>query len=337
MNTADLISQLQARAEAELSPYIRRGQKVAIIDFPHHANAGDSYIWLGETAYLRRAGADLVYVCWDQAYDPERIKEVLGRDGLILFHGGGNFGDRWPAPHELRLKVLRDFRGHRVLQFPQTVHFDHAANVEETARAIAEHGDFIVLVRDQTSLEFVRKHFDCPVALSPDMAFFIGPCQMQAPSLDGYVLARSDIESAGPRAVVNLPLASLPGRWERGDWLGSDWLETKLANRFCRHNLEWNRSAVGARMMVWLSDQAAATRLRRGIRQLSQGKLILTDRLHVHILCLLLNKPHVVLDNDYGKISSFYRAWTHPTNLASFASDFDDAIAKVSGAALVAT
>jgi pyruvyl transferase EpsO len=81
--------------------------------------------------------------------------------------------------------------------------------------------------------------------------------------------------------------------------------------------------------MVSLVNATAQARLKRGIRLLSQGKVVLTDRLHAHILCLLLNKRHVVLDNDYGKISTFHKAWTHHCPIAVFASDFDDAIAKV--------
>jgi pyruvyl transferase EpsO len=279
---------------------------------------------------LRKIGADIVYVCWDQAYDPEQIKRAVGVDGLVMYHGGGNFGDRRTAPHELRLRVLGDFKGYRLLQLPQTVHFDHAENIAETAAAIADHGDFIVLARDATSLKFVQDQFRCEAALCPDMAFFIGPRTPRAPTRDGYVLARSDIESAGPKSVARLPMESLSGNWARGDWLESDWLEAKLANQFCKYNQRFNQYALGRKLMVWLSDVVAASRLRRGTRQLSQGAVVLTDRLHVHILCILLNKRHVVLDNDYGKISTFYRAWTHPTTLASFAADFAEAIAKVS-------
>jgi pyruvyl transferase EpsO len=37
---------------------------------------------------------------------------------------------------------------------------------------------------------------------------------------------------------------------------------------------------------------------------------VVTDRLHAHILCLLLGIPHAVLDNSYGKLTRFLDAWT---------------------------
>lgn len=332
MNHLELISHLQGIASSVLDRYIQPGQKVALLDFPHYPNAGDSYIYLGQIAYLQRRGAQIEYVCWHEAFDPELIKRVIGKDGVVLFNGGGNFGDRWDAPHALRLRALRELKGIRFIQFPQTVRFDDPANIAETQTAIREHGKFVLLTRDQVSREFSVKHFgaDCNVEYAPDMAFFIGALQAHQPDADGFVLARDDIEAAGAGAVRHLSLDRLPGKWLRDDWLVNDWFEQKLANKLCRFNGRWNRYAVGRKLMVALANMTAQARLNRGIRLLSHGKVVLTDRLHAHILCLLLNKRHVVLDNDYGKISTFHQAWTHPCGIATFASNFDDAIAKVS-------
>lgn len=331
MKQSELITHLQKLASAVLDKYVKPGQKVGVLDYPHHANAGDSYIWLGETAYLQQRGAALECICWHEAFDADVVKSAVGRDGVIFIHGGGNFGDRWPDLHESRLRTLRELKGHRLVQFPQTVHFDNADNIPETREAIREHGNFVLITRDKVSHEKALKLFGdiCEVEISPDMAFFIGPVESQQSVADGFVLARGDIEAAGARAVRNLALDKLPGRWLRDDWLEADWFEQKLSNQLCKFNARWNRHAVGRKMLVGLANMTAQTRLNRGVRLLSQGRVVLTDRLHAHILCLLLNKPHVVLDNDYGKISTFHKAWTHPSDLAQFADGFDDAISKI--------
>ncbi|BCL74675.1 exopolysaccharide biosynthesis protein [Jeongeupia sp. HS-3] len=324
MKHIELISSLQSKLVDVLDPYIKPGMRVALIDFPHHANAGDSYIWFGQIEYLLRRGANIVYVCWNGAYDPDCIKHVLGPQGVVLFHGGGNFGDRWSEPHALRLRVLNDLKGHRVIQFPQTVRFDHAENIVATQAAVAEHGDFVLFVRDQASYDFSTAHFGCPVELSPDMAFFIGARKPVSVLRDGIVLARTDIESAGPKAVAHLDLTMLPGVWLRDDWLVPDWAEAKLTNFLCRFNRRWNRNALGRALMVILANRLASQRLKRGIRQLSSGRLVVTDRLHAHILCLLLGKRHMVMDNDYGKISTFHQAWTRSAEDAKFVRVLND-------------
>jgi pyruvyl transferase EpsO len=57
-------------------------------------------------------------------------------------------------------------------------------------------------------------------------------------------------------------------------------------------------------------DRLAAWRVRRGMRLLGTGARVVTDRLHAHILCLLLGIPHTTLDNSYGKLSTFIGTWT---------------------------
>jgi exopolysaccharide biosynthesis predicted pyruvyltransferase EpsI len=42
---------------------------------------------------------------------------------------------------------------------------------------------------------------------------------------------------------------------------------------------------------------------RKSIAMLSSGKVLITDRLHSSILAFLLQKPHVYLDQMYGKIT----------------------------------
>ena len=60
---------------------------------------------------------------------------------------------------------------------------------------------------------------------------------------------------------------------------------------------------------------------------LSRGKVIITDRLHGHILSLLLGIEHIVLDNNYGKLSSFYESWTRASDLAHWARSPEEAAA----------
>ena len=59
---------------------------------------------------------------------------------------------------------------------------------------------------------------------------------------------------------------------------------------------------------------------------LSQGRFAITDRLHGHILCLLMGIPHVVLNDRYGKISNFYETWTSGNPLAYWAESLSEAV-----------
>ncbi|TIY00977.1 MAG: exopolysaccharide biosynthesis protein, partial [Mesorhizobium sp.] len=83
-------------------------------------------------------------------------------------------------------------------------------------------------------------------------------------------------------------------------------------------------------------DAAAHNRFRRGIRQISRGRAIVTDRLHVHICSLLIGRPHAVLDNSYGKIRRFMAAFSGGSDLSYKATSLDDGIGWARQAAAVA-
>ncbi|OZA07208.1 MAG: hypothetical protein B7X97_09700, partial [Methylotenera sp. 17-45-7] len=52
---------------------------------------------------------------------------------------------------------------------------------------------------------------------------------------------------------------------------------------------------------------------------LQEAQVVITDRLHVHILSILIGKPHVIVDNNYGKLKHFYETWTHRCTLHRYA------------------
>jgi pyruvyl transferase EpsO len=71
----------------------------------------------------------------------------------------------------------------------------------------------------------------------------------------------------------------------------------------------------------------ARQRLSRGCQLLSSGRGVITDRLHGHILCVLLGIPHILLDNSYGKVRGCYKTWTHPCNFARWCDTPQEAMA----------
>ena len=74
--------------------------------------------------------------------------------------------------------------------------------------------------------------------------------------------------------------------------------------------------------------ETSYARLRAAFKFLSRGKVIISDRLHAHILSVLLGKPNVMLDNSYKKVTSFHNTWTPSVNNALFASNVTDALKK---------
>lgn len=280
-----------------------RFDKFVLLDFPNHANIGDSAIWVGEMAYFDRIGrlpsytSDLKDIDW-------KVLDAHVSDGAsIVIHGGGNFGDLWEQHQAFREQVLTRYVGHPVIQLPQTIYFSDRQRWREMQQLVRRHGRLIVLARSRES--FVRaRQLDCESLLCPDMAFCMGELRPPvAATLETVLLLRTDKESGKIRPQ------DVSIRSDRS--LVADWLHEP-------RSFTWrNRLLSLLRRAAKRSDRGrearyaalAIARVERGLRLLSSGRAVITNRLHGHILSLLLGRPHCVLDNSYGKVVDFAETW----------------------------
>lgn len=122
----------------------------------------------------------------------------------------------------------------------------------------------------------------------------------------------------------------------RTDWTDTrkatpDWkIQAGIARRdYCRATAD-----PEARLMA--ADRLASLQLLRGGRILGFGRVVITDRLHGYLLCLLLGLPHVILPDRYGKIASTRDTWTSDWSAARWARTPEDALAHATELAAVA-
>ena len=135
-------------------------------------------------------------------------------------------------------------------------------------------------------------------------------------------LRRGDKESAVPS-----PPQANAGVVER-DWLprrpgdasaGLSRLFERALDRVARTN---------QRALLSLYDAVARQQLRHGISVLARAEVVVTDRLHGHILSVLLGKPNVALDNSDSKVKSFFETWTGPAGAGQWAASPEEALAQ---------
>lgn len=312
-----LLTGLDRAIEATLGPRVPAGGRVALIDFPHVPNVGDSAIWLGVLAFLARRDIRPCFTCSNRSYSRSALARRLG-DGIILLTGGGNFGDLYPPHQDLREAVVRHFPRNRIVQLPQTIHFRSAEKLERARQAFDAHPDFTLLVRDAPSLALARERFRAPSLLCPDMAFALGPQRRPgAPTHPVVWLARSDKESPATQTPPT------PAGVLKTDWLLDDVTPVLRLNRRLGRIVREMRTLRPLLQGTLSRTYApvARERVHRGMRVLGAGRAVVTNRLHGHVLCLLMGIPHVVLDNSYGKVRALYDTWTHTSPLAHWEND----------------
>jgi exopolysaccharide biosynthesis predicted pyruvyltransferase EpsI len=322
------IERLRITIDSVLKDYIG-DEPYALLDFPNHTNVGDSAIWAGELVYLRRrCQRDPNYVCAHDA-DWAALAKALP-NGPILLHGGGNFGDIWPSMQQFREEVLDRNPGRTVIQLPQSIQFNDPSNLRQAAKAIARHKSFVLLVRDQASYDLAASNFDCVVRLCPDMAFRLGGiARPRDPTHSLVFLLRTDKEAISGNSWSALKLPD--------DAVVDDWL-SEPPNTERRAKLRWGFETLKSLDLRRLSpmarrvryyDQLAGLRIRRGVAVLSQGRRLVTDRLHGHIIGTLLGLPQIVLDNNYGKISRFIDTWRSDWTGVRRAGDLSAALNEI--------
>ena len=291
----ELIASLARRSTTILSSLIPRGSSVALVDFPNYPNVGDSMIWLGERSYLDANAASIVYTCEQSNYSEDELRSRLN-GATILIHGGGNLGDLYPHHERFRETILKAFPRNRIIQLPQSIFFREKANLKRAMRVLNAHPDFTLLTREIQSFEFARKQFRGQCILCPDSAFMLGTLtRSMPPEREALWLLRTDMESCSqPPPIKGLNM-------EITDWMQ----EPNLC--------------PPPQSTLKTYDLLAKTRVDRGSGILSRGKVIITDRLHGHVLSLLLGIPNILLDNNYGKIRSFYETWTQEFPLVQWA------------------
>lgn len=318
------VLELRKRAETALRSLVSPGEACALLDFPNHGNVGDSAIWLGTRALLERVGTPVAYASDCLTLDPDRLRKLVG-DGPILLQGGGNLGDLWPPFQLFREHVIETFPRQRIVLLPQAIHFEQQENLERARRVFGRHPQLTLMVRDRKSLEIARSGLSLEPILCPDFAFGLGPLtRASSPRHDVLLLARGDKEKAGERAAAHFYGA----RTEVADW-GEDDPVVGLARAVTRRALRPRLLGGLWRHVAPIYDAFARARLRAGIRLLSRGRVVVTDRLHGHVLCVLLGIPHVVLDNSYGKVRSLLDTWTGQLPLVSQAHSPEQALAQV--------
>jgi exopolysaccharide biosynthesis predicted pyruvyltransferase EpsI len=326
-----LIGSLARTIDEVLEPLVPRDGTIALVDFPQSPNVGDSVIWLGTLAWLARTrrGAPR-HVCSEFTYDRVALSKSLRGDGVILLSGGGNFGDLYENHQRLRERVISDFPGHRIVQLPQSIHFHSPEALARARRVLERHPALTLLARDRASLALARAEFRSPSHLCPDMGIELGAVTRHAPPTRPVVwLARADKE-----ALAEEPFEP-PDGVTRVDWLRDDpsavFRVHDAISRQLRH-----RAALRGWLTPWLTatfERVARQRVERGARLLAQGEVVVTNRLHGHILSLLLGIPHYLVDNSYGKVRAFHETWTHDSELAHMCETQAGALRR----ALVAT
>ena len=273
-------------------------------------NKGDPAIGIGEIFLLRRLNIELVLHLEDIHnsdkaidYAREMSKKYSNETLVILLHGGGNLLS-YAHQDVNRGRIIRRFMDFEIVMFPQSFWiFTKPEHQEHFKSVYAAHPRLTFCYRDQFSFDQGSKLF--PKArplLVPDMAFQIGKVdRFMRPIHNIMWLKRGDEES---------PHYKIPDDAAKHDAIVADWTQGWLTPKDKR-TLE-NGFLITANGMMFLQ----------------RGRVVITDRLHGHILSILCGIPQVVLNPVNDKIAHYRDTWTRGLENVEVATTPQEALDK---------
>ena len=174
----------------------------------------------------------------------------------------------------------------------------------------------------------------------PNAAFMLGPQARAAEPICEIVwIGRTDENRAGDQTEAAARLSSQAAeKFELPPF--DDGIEMHFAVKqrpttvvltdwtsiFCE-NVQ-NRNALKALDF----DAQSRVYVSRALHMLSLGHIVITDRLHAHIFCLLLGVPHILLNDKAGKNWAFHERWTRQAALSRLAANPAEAWSLARGA-----
>lgn len=327
-------------------------EQCALLDYPEHRNVGDHLIWLGSVFYLSDvAKTKINYTAAMKNFSGSAMEKQVGKAPIFL-NGGGNLGDIWPECQAFREEIISNYQDRPIIILPQTIYFENFSNLTKAALIFNSHPNLTLFARDKYSYEIALKHFyNCHVILSPDMVFQMagmpGLSFQSNSELPILYHCRQDkeLESSFVSASINLSNVVVV----------EDWLSFKLLKKFddlpvavelrqesqpdsgTVHELvswqKWYYEHPYAAKFNQLYNPSVHQRawafMQSGVHQFQQYRLVITNRLHGHILCTLLRIPHILLPNSYHKNEMFYETWTSQIPFCRFVKDASQIEANV--------
>lgn len=283
-------------------------KKVVIFLAGFYANLGDLAITYAQREFLREMYPDreVILVPSTETYESMKtLKKVINKDDVITLIGGGNMSDLYWSLESARLFVIKNFKNNKIISFPQTVLFSDTEKGKKclnTSRKVySKHKNIVFFLRENNAFTRFKKYFPTvKCELCPDMVLSLKKTEPRMERNQVVCCLRNDGESY------------ISGTQRKS-------VITQMRNNFDNVVL---RDTVDVSVDE-CTEAVFEETLHNFWDMLRSSKVVVTDRLHCMIFCVITGTPCVAIDNSNKKISGVYNEWLGEIDWVKFAIDSD--------------
>lgn len=279
-----------------------------VLQTPVHTNIGDHAIANAEFEFLADSFKNHTIEV-NQAligYFIKNFKFKLRAKDIIFLHGGGNMGNEYMLEEELRRMVVKSFNNNQIVIFPQTVFYstdsEGIRQMEKTIEIFSYHQKLSITAREQVSYDFLKKHFTKNnILLTPDIVLYPKHKYSSNKRNYGLEVLRNDQESV---------LSS----FEKG------YLGKILEKNFT--SVMVSDMHVVDKKRIYSSEERNKV-LDFKLNQFAGAKIVITDRLHGMVLCVVTGTPCIVFSNYNQKVLGTFN-WIKDLEYIKFVEDIEE-------------
>ena len=281
----------------------RNQNMVFVVYTPIHENLGDHAIASAEMTILDELG-----ILYTEITQPEihKLKEFgllrLFNNTKVLINGGGNLGTLWFEVETMFRDIILAAPKADILIFPSTIYYEDTdfgrKEFENSKKIYNNHKSLTLYARETISYEIMKDAYS-NVKLVPDMVFYLNECKKNV-ARDGAILClRSDLE----RTLS-----------EEDEML----IYKQVQQLFCD---KITKTDMYAAHKVPIENRGQE--LTKKYEQIKGAKLVVTDRLHCMIFCVITGTPCIVVNSKSPKVKGCYD-WVKDFEYIKFADNLSD-------------
>lgn len=310
--TPEFKSEILAKISSGNNPkwlkYKNDKKKVVIFLAGFYANLGDLAITYAQREFLREMypDRDIILVPSTETYTSMKtLKKIINKDDVITLIGGGNMSDLYWSLESARLFVIKNFKNNKIISFPQTVSFSDTEKGQKclntSSKVYSKHKNIVFFLRENNAYKRFKKYFpNVKCELCPDMVLSLKKTEPRMERNQVVCCLRNDGESyitgAQRKSVITQ-------------------MRQEFSNVVLRDTVDVSVDEC--------TEAVFEETLHNFWEMLRSSKVVVTDRLHCMIFCVITGTPCVAIDNSNKKISGVYNEWLGEVDWVKFATDSD--------------
>lgn len=283
-----------------------------LLDLPYFSNVGDILIWQSAKDLLNEVPYKCIYSASIETYK----KKEIPHKAIVIFMGGGNFGDLWIRHQKFRQRVLNDYPYNKIVQLPQSAYWKDTDVMALDSKLFSKHrAPIILMAREKNTFNLFQKEYPfAKSVLVPDLVLSF--------NVQNYCKRHriKIIEGKGQLLVQRCDLEKNPSQpklsgenfTEISDWpcMRKALLEDKVYNVIMKFVSFTMPQAIVVKLRdFFFQNILIHSYIKSGINYLNMFETIYSTRLHAGVLAWLLGKQTFIIDNSYGKCSGVYDEW----------------------------